>query len=323
MQMQEKLELGTFKLVCFHGQGELHLVSIHSSMGSTKSTREVRVGERPDACWQRDRSRNMAVTVRTATARRGTATAVAMARTATMVATSTLLTTGNGTDGSPPWRRRRPKSSATRPTSCPPWRRNAPTPSAEVTRNSWNERWRNVCFSMIVCDAGLLQTALRESRGSSWPGWGKIGSSWCCWASPWRWSAGRWTTPVQRACKVRHRGVSGANNRTVRYLPGLTLWPLSHPVPVCQPTNGFIRSWGATSPCSTWPGFHIPWSSYCSPHYSVIWLLLKLAVSPIIQKGKTRHPPSCYIVRYIINKWIIYLYYNLYQINKTYIFLDW
>lgn len=188
-------------------------------MGSTKSTREVRVGERPDACWQRDRSRNMAAT-RTATARRGTATAAAaaMARMATTVATSTLLITGNGTGGSPPWRQRRPVSSATRLTSCPPWRRNAPTPSAEVTRNSWKERWRNVCFSMIVCDVGLLQTALRESRGSSWPDWEKIGSSSCCWASPWRWSAGRWTTPAQRACKVRHQGVRGANNGTVHGL---------------------------------------------------------------------------------------------------------
>lgn len=119
-------------------------MSIHSSMGSTKSTREVRVGERPDACWQRNTSRNMAAT-RTATVRPGTATAAAMARTDTTVATSTPLTTANGTGGSPPWQRRPPVSSVTRLTLSPLWRRNAPTPSAEVTRNSLKERWRNVC----------------------------------------------------------------------------------------------------------------------------------------------------------------------------------
>lgn len=245
-------------------------------MGSTKSTREVRVGERPDACWQRDRSRSMAVS-RTATAGRDTAATAAMARTATTVATSrTALTAGNETGGSPPWGRRRAASSATRPTSCPPWRRSAPTPSAEVTRQSWKERWRNVCFSMIVCDVGPPQTALRESRGSSWPGWGRIGSSWCCWASRWRWSAGLWTMPAQRACKVRHQ-------RNVCSLPGFTLAVLHilllSASSICQPTNGFIRSSGATSPFSTWPGFHIPSSSYCSPRYSVTWLLPKLAVS--------------------------------------------
>lgn len=192
-------------------------------MESTKSTREVRVGERPDACWQRDRSKSMAATC-TAAARRDTATAAAMARTATTVASSsTALTTGNGTGGSPRWGRRRAASSATRSTSCPPWRRNAPTPSAEVTRKSWIERWRNVCFSVIVCDVGPPQTASRESRGSSWPGSGRIGSSWCCWASRWHWSAGPWTMPAQRACKVRHRGATGADKRSVCSLPGFTL----------------------------------------------------------------------------------------------------
>ena len=56
------------------------------------------------------------------------------------------------------------------------------------------------------------------------------------------------------------------------------LFPPSLPPSLLQPINGFMGSWGGTSPCSTWPGSHIPWSSSCSPPSSVTWSLLKLSV---------------------------------------------
>lgn len=52
----------------------------------------------------------------------------------------------------------------------------------------------------------------------------------------------------------------------------------SLPPSLLQPINGFMGSWRGTSPCSTWPGFHIPWYSSCSPPSSVTWSLLKLSV---------------------------------------------
>lgn len=45
-----------------------------------------------------------------------------------------------------------------------------------------------------------------------------------------------------------------------------------------QRINGFMGSWGGTSPCSTWPGFPTPWFLSSSPPSSVTWFLLRLSV---------------------------------------------
>lgn len=103
---------------------------IDSSMGSTKSTKEVPGDGRPHACWPRDRSRNMAAIL---VAMGGRTMDMATVKTDTTVDTSTAIAAGNGTGISSTWRKRLLMSREPNSILCPPWRRNAPTPSAEVS----------------------------------------------------------------------------------------------------------------------------------------------------------------------------------------------
>lgn len=57
-----------------------------------------------------------------------------------------------------------------------------------------------VLFGDLVC---FWQTALLGYSGFLWRGWERTGSFWFCWELQWLLSAGQWTTPVQRVCKVQ------------------------------------------------------------------------------------------------------------------------
>lgn len=122
---------------------------INSFMGSTRSTKEVLPDGRPHACWQRDRSRNMAA-VRTFMGGRSKSTpAMATVRTDTTVSTSTAPIAGNRTGASPTWRQNPPMSNKLKPTLYCPWRRSVLTTSAEVSCQK-NRRWQQVIrFSFV------------------------------------------------------------------------------------------------------------------------------------------------------------------------------
>lgn len=282
MCQMNDLNIDVVGVFCPNGWMTLFWELICSSMASTKSTREVQADERPRGCWQRDRSRSTAPT-RTATARCDMDTAtVAMVRTGAMAVTSTALTTGKGTGVSPPWGQRRPTSNKLKLILCPPWRRNAPTPSAEVNCNSLKEeRCRDLsdcCWCSFSADCiARVQRFLVTRLGEDWIFLVLLGITMALVS---------WTMDYASAKSLQGKASGPTRPSKNHYHLFSFLWSsfnlfhtlLLSATSICQPINGFIRSWGGTSPCSTWPGFLIPWSSYCSPPCSVTWLLLKPVV---------------------------------------------